>query len=1196
MTLAAGDLYGSGSMDLIGGFAEGSLVYLKNPTKYLSISPPSATLAAIQPAVFSSLNNVGVVSWSLVRNASGGSINATNGVYQSGPAGGGVDVIEAKDASGLRGRAYANVISASELASFGKAIIVGGGRDLNDPVWLASDYIANRAFNVLGYKGYARQNIQYLSFNPGRDIDGDGSINDIAGFSSFANVANTFTNWVGNANRLVVYLVDHGSATPDGAYFRLNTGENLTSTQLNAWLTAIQNQYGTEVVVVLDFCYAGRFVQDLAYAGSAKRVVIAATSPNELTYFLSNGLVSFSDLFLSGLLQGLDLRQAFLFAQQGMQGYQNPIMDDTKDGIYQTNVDGTIAAQIPIGATHLAGKDVPIIGTVVANQTLSAGTTATIWADGIQSYYPIQSVACTILPPSFTVNTNGGVPVTDVSEVALTPDGSGRYQASFSGFTEAGVYKIKYYAKDIWGSVSSPQQSLVIQSGFDERMIIVTGGSTNDLQWGIITNLSATIYQTALARRLGKASIRYLSAAASQDLDADGTNDVAALTSQSALGQAITNWAAGANKLTAYLLSSSTTNGLYRLNNSETLSATQLAGWLNSLQVSNCSVMAALDFDGSGSYIASLAAPAGRERIVIASAKAGTASVRAAGGLISFSQFFLNGIFNGQSLGAAFNSARDSIKYASARVKQTAQLDDNGDGVPDQKNVDGLVSAQRYLGAAFVTGEDSPFIGGLTPDTNVVVGTPVRLWAQNILSGAGLSNVWCVVTPPDYDGQGALPQTNLIWNAGTSRYEATYTNFTQPGTYACTFFARDNLGLLSSAQQSQVTATDAYEADDTASQATIFSVGDTEPHNFHAATDADWVKFYAPTGLVFNIIASQSGTNSDLRLETYFAQDDGSLPSVGSADTNGPGMGLTESLTLPAQSGRLPGTYYVRVNSSNTNLFGPGSEYSLQIYAPTGSSSGITLLPNPGNLPTGKFYVHLDPPQALAAAAAGWRVLELTNQTYYGNDAIYSLPLSNAPAQYTLTFRAIPGYLAPANRALPLIAGQITGVMAYYVYTNLMPRAVSATAGANGVFKITYLGSAGKLYAIQESTNLINWVTLTTNQIPDDGLLHFITTNAPAKILAFYRASLISGQLANAPITITNLSPLAVSASMGGNGVFNLTYQGYPGYRYALEESTNLLSWLPLLTNQIAPDGTLHFTTTNPPIKTKAFYRARLVE
>lgn len=415
-----------------------------------------------------------------------------------------------------------------------------------------------------------------------------------------------------------------------------------------------------------------------------------------------------------------------------------------------------------------------------------------------------------------------------------------------------------------------------------------------------------------------------------------------------------------------------------------------------------------------------------------------------------------------------------------------------------------------------VRAQSPPIIGAVTPSTNIVVGTPLLLWATNILDASGISSVWCVVTPPDYDGQGGLPQANLTWNAATSNYELFYTNFTEPGSYICAFYARDNLGLLSSAQQSTVTATDAYEPDDTSAQATIFPVGANTPpqlHNFHSALDEDWVKFYATTGFVYIIEATQLGTNSDLRLDLYYELADGSLEFIDYADDYGWGVGVTESLTLDLLANPFDleaGVYYVRVSSANTNLFGPGSDYTILIYEPTGLSGGQPTLidGNGGGLLTiGNFVVYIDPPQAMAAGGA-WRVVELNNQTYYNSNTTYGLPIPDS-GNWTLGFRPVGGFIAPTNTTLHLISNGTTTIDACYVYSNLSPLAVSSTAGAKGVFNITYLGYAGKRYAIGESTNLFIWKSLMTNPIPQDGLLRFTTTNPPSKNHAFYRTLLI---------------------------------------------------------------------------------------
>jgi len=1078
-------------------------------TPALVVSPGRKTLLAGATQTFTMSGTTGAVSWAMVKSPSGGSLtslNATSVVYQAGPVSNVVDIVEAWDGQDRLGRAYVNVISTEEVARAGKAIVIAGLRSFDDPLWPVNDYLGDLAYNTLLYRGYSKQNIRYLNPLPGQDVDGNGQMDDISLPSTLANVTATFTNWAANPDQMFIYLVDHGGTSSGEGYFRLNASEVLTASTLAGWLNALQTRYSNDVVVVIDCCESGSFLQALQYTGPGKRTVMTACATNEPTYYLAGGLVSFSDAFFGGLLLGLDLENAFILARDAMSPYQAAWLDADGNGVYSDVTDPALLAGVYIGPSFVAGKDVPQIGHVLGNQSLSGTSQATLWAYDIVSQYPLDRVWCVVVPPGHEADPAN--PVADLPLLDLAYNaGSGRYEAAYSGFTETGAYNLLYYAQDIWGSVSPPRQALVIQTGFNERLMLVAGGTTNEAGWKATANLTAAVYQTALARRLGKTNILYLSAAG-QDADGDGTNDVAGAASLMNLSYAITEWATNANKLTVYLVGS-TTNGLFRLSGTESLGAAQLDGWLDSYQSSNTSVIVVMDFDGSGSYIPSLPAPPGAERIVMASTKAGTLSVRAHGGLISFSQFLLSGLFNGESLGGAFNEARTAIKSASGRVGQTPQLDDNGNGIPDQKNVDGLLASQRYLGPAFVTGEDAPFIGSVTPSLDVDPGWPVVLWAKDVWAQAGISNVWCVITPPDYEGQGDLPQTNLTWNAGTGRYEVVYKNFTELGTYVCTFFAQDNTGVLSSPMQCEV-RTDKYEPDGAAALAAVFTVGETQPHNFDTGTDEDWVKFYAPTGLVFNVTATQLGTNSDLQLDLYYERPDGSLELIDATDNYGTGSNITEQLTLDLKAnplGLMAGVYYVRVHSFAPALFGPGSEYELRIWVPIGGAGGLPWPPGFADigtlLPVGAFYVHLGPPQALAAGA-GWRVQQMTNEVYCTEDAVsFKLPAS---AAWLLSFREIPGFLAPTNHSLVIAADQTTSVLAYYLYTNVSPRAESPVFNTNGTILLTFVAQAGNQYAVEQSTNLLNWTSLVTNQVPQDGLLRLTTTNAHTLNRAFFRA------------------------------------------------------------------------------------------
>jgi hypothetical protein len=75
------------------------------------------------------------------------------------------------------------------------------------------------------------------------------------------------------------------------------------------------------------------------------------------------------------------------------------------------------------------------------------------------------------------------------------------------------------------------------------------------------------------------------------------------------------------------------------------------------------------------------------------------------------------------------------------------------------------------------------------------------------------------------------------------------------------------------------------------------------------------------------------------------------------------------------------------------------------------------------------------------------------------------------------------------------------------------------------------------------------------------------------------------------------LSPPALKIAASAqptNGSFQLTFSTGSNTTWRVDASTNLLNWLPLLTNTVGPSGTIQFTdllATNYPWR---FYRAVL--
>ena len=903
----------------------------------LKLHPSRKTLLSGSTNLFCASGGTGTIHWACVKNPSGGTYiptPPTSIVYRAGTVSSCIDVLEAWDGEGQLGRAYVNVIHSNDIASAGKAIILAG-RAKDDSVWPTTDYLADLAFNTLLYRGYGKERIHYLSSVVNQDVDGNGELDDIDLETTWAHAAFTFTNWAIRTDRLFVYLVDHGGTSSEGGYFQLNDSERLMATNLGAWLDELQNTYTTKVTVLIDCCYAGSLLEKLAYTGTAQRIVIAACGTKELTYFVAGGLVSFSDAFFGGVMRGDTVEQAWLAASNTMESYQKAVWKDTGGGNLASD---------PLGASFVAGKDIPQIGSVCGNQLLFKTTAATLWAGDIVSVYPIERVWCLVMPPRHRPSSED--PVTDLPERDLSYESrSGRYQARYEGFSEKGDYKALFYAQDVWGSVSPPRQSYVKQSGYDERVILAVGGPTNSVSWVRYNHLARYAYHTFQARWLNPESIYYLGAETNQDVNADGTNDVDAVISLANLASAITNWAgpvdgAGpADALTVYLIGEGG-NQIFRLNETEVLDAPHLNSWLKAFLGLNekAKINVIMDFSESGRFIPDLAAS---NRVCVASCGAEQGAVCVNEGVVSFSWYFLNRIFQGFPLYEAFLGAEEGI-YKAARKRQSdqeAQLDDDGDGKYNQDGT--LVAGSRYIGAAFVTGAQTLTIGEVTPDTALKGVHALGLWASHVTAMEGISNVFCLITPPDWDGSRDLPATNLVWNHTANRYEALY-SFSEPGKYTLTFHAVDKKGEISYPRQAEVMVSDAYEPDNAFSEAQAVEVGETQAHDLHESHDEDWVKFYAFSNYTYEIETVQQGTNVDTVLDVYYEQlDGGKIPIVTNVNRRGKGVGTREWAEL---SNPVSGMYYVRVRSADSNAWGIASDYQLTVKVSVGSGDLVVIV------------------------------------------------------------------------------------------------------------------------------------------------------------------------------------------------------------------------------------------------------------
>ena len=958
-----GDMDGDGDPDLLVGNAAGGVQFWRNTTPCLSIAPRAATVFAGQLFTLEALGveATATLAWSLARNDSGGTVSVmspTTAIYAAGASGGrgNFDVIEVTDAGSTEsrraGRAFVNVLAPADIGAFGKAVICAGWKHSGDSVWPATSNLAKLAYGSLMARGFRAEDVYVLSPDTSLDADGDG-VSDVSAESTLPNFRNALQSWAAGTDELTLYLVDHGERSGGREGFRLNAGDAdfLTPGELAGLLNGLQAGGSMRQKVVIDSCYSGVFLPALRAPAGNERLVATACADSQLTYFLAEGLVSFSECFWSSVLCDAPMGRAFTTARDAMERYQAAKLDANGDGGYDPVADlapDGPAATAAIGAPHSLGAERPQIGRVVSNQTLGSGsTTATLWAADISGGYPIARVWAVIVPPDFQTTATAVDPIIDMPRVEFVRNAAeDRWEAPYGGFTKFGSYKVIVYAADTWNAVSLPKQVYIHKTDRTERAIVVAGA----LSFNTSTPLESTrfvcdtAYRALLNRGFGQDTIRYLSSQ---------TGDYQPCTLAS-LQDAIVNWAGNATQVTLFITGRGSENQV-RISDTQTLTAAQLKQWVDQFQTAHPGrLVIVLDFEAAGSFADELAPPpTGRERVVVFGTKPGRRAYCLGGGAVSFGQLFFSAVYNGENVMRAMSGARDAMRFWTGYgvTGQEPGIDDNGDG--EVSGADGQVAWNTFIGAAFLTGgDDLPEIGSVTTPTVVAKGDTAILRATGVRDSDGVASVQATIVPLPPLDPNAAATVSLVAQGTGGTWEAPKV-FETVGTYSVCFVAADFLGNSSGVTATTFTVRfaesppDAYEPDDAMVSATEYILSDapsydtTQVHNFHRLADEDWVNFEGYAGHAYTLRVENPQPNCNAVVDLYDGADPGT-PVIEGVN-NGPGQPLNIPWGCPAT-----GTYFWRVYNFDPSVCGAQTSYTVHLTEDSGANNGLAsaITPN----------------------------------------------------------------------------------------------------------------------------------------------------------------------------------------------------------------------------------------------------------
>jgi hypothetical protein len=468
-------------------------------------------------------------------------------------------------------------------------------------------------------------------------------------------------------------------------------------------------------------------------------------------------------MWWSGVAAGKSLGQAHGDAVGAMAGLQTP----------QSGHGGGTLAAGRLGLDQVAASGRPGVTAIGGDLSLQ-GTQEGRLRAAVESAFALDKVWGVIVPPGYQAS--GDEPVVDLPEVQLARDAStGEWAADVGGFSEGGApYTVLLQARDVWGQVSPPAVLRVSQATVRNRVIIFSPGEQSWPGAAVAGSLAEYARESALLRKVRDTDIKML---ADPALGVDSATEASA----AALQDAIANWANADGQLaalTVFLVGQGSQDGL-ACANGDTVSPADLRDWLDTLQdQSGAVVQVIVDADYSGRFVQS-SGNSNHRRILLSSTGATQRNTFVSGRWSNVTRWIWNSIARGRDLRESYADATDLARMIGGTVPSL--FDDNGDGMFTRLS-DGLRAINSFVGSAYVTADDPPFIGKASAAMQVAAGQAARFWVSNIImpDGAAPDGVWGEVVGPDGGSRGIVQ----LWrNLAKDRHEGSFGGFTDAGRY-----------------------------------------------------------------------------------------------------------------------------------------------------------------------------------------------------------------------------------------------------------------------------------------------------------------------------------------------------------------------------------------------------------------------------
>lgn len=332
-------------------------------------------------------------------------------------------------------------------------IIVAGRLKAADPLQNNIHHVTGRVYQIFQQNGYDSNNIQYLAT--------DANLPGYTAAATQENLRAAITSWAVQQLEpngvLTLYLIDHGK--PDIFFLDDLNGQHITPGDLDEWLAQLESQVpGVKINIIIEACQAGSFITLPASISRGNRLVITSTTADADAKASYEGAY-FSDHFLTGLAQGSNVYVSFFEARRVAKQLfvlQEAWVDGDGDGQPNELEDTALAAS---RGFHYPGSFddpwPPHIFSVQPPASLvnASGVISAVVRDDVK----VRLVWGVVYPPYYTPPPSGQEMQREVLPTFLLADqGNNQFVGHYTGFTQAGLYRVVIHAEDNAGLTARP--------------------------------------------------------------------------------------------------------------------------------------------------------------------------------------------------------------------------------------------------------------------------------------------------------------------------------------------------------------------------------------------------------------------------------------------------------------------------------------------------------------------------------------------------------------------------------------------------------------------------------------------------------------------------------------------------------------------------------------------------------------------